>query len=145
LTDSKPSKRPQRSLSRHKAQLAAAALLAKKAREPVLLDLRPLTPIADYFLICHGSARPHVRALADAVAEALRREGAPPRAIEGYAQAHWILMDCGDLIVHIFSQADREYFDLERLWGDAARTEIAADELEGPPAAPVRRRARRAR
>jgi len=140
LTDSKPSRKPRRLTSKRKAEVAAAALVARKAAEPVLLDLRRVTPIADYFLICHGGARPPLHALADAVAEALRREGAAPHAIEGYDQAHWILMDYGDLMVHIFSQADREFFDLERLWGDAERTELAADEPERPAA--TRRRAR---
>jgi ribosome-associated protein len=124
------------------AQVAAAALVAKKAAEPVLLDLRKLTPIADYFLICHGTVRPHLQALADAVAEALQREGVKPHAVEGYAPAHWILLDYGDLIVHIFTQADREFFDLERLWGDARRTEIATDAPERPAEAPARRKAR---
>jgi ribosome-associated protein len=125
------------------ALVAAAALVAKSAAEPVLLDLRKLTPIADYFLICHGTVRPHLQALADAVAEALQLVGVKPHAVEGYAPAHWILMDYGDLMVHIFTQADREFFDLERLWGDAGRTEIASDGPEGPAAAPVRRTAGR--
>jgi ribosome-associated protein len=121
-------KRERRPAARRKADLAAAALAAKKAGQPVLLDLRRLTAIADYFLICHGRARPHVQALADAVAEALNEQGIAPHAVEGYQQARWVLMDYGDLIVHVFAQSEREYFDLERLWGDAPRTEMAAHE-----------------
>lgn len=145
MTEPKPGKTRRRPTSKHKADLAAAALVAKKAGQPVLLDLRSIALIADYFLICHGGARPQVRALADAVAEALQGQGIAPRTIEGYQQARWVLMDYGDLIIHIFAQSEREFFDLERLWGDAPRTEITPDEPRDPAAAPARRRTRRAR
>jgi ribosome-associated protein len=104
-----------------KALLAQRALVDKRAVDPVLLDMREITLITDYFLICHGSSSVHVRALSEGVAEALKEAGARPVGVEGRAAARWILLDFGDLIVHIFAREEREFYALERLWGDAAR------------------------
>jgi len=114
------------SLSSHqKAALAAQIALEKKAYRPVLLDLRELTLIADYFVVCHGNSDVHVRAIVDAIAEGLAQRGETRLSIEGRDDARWMLLDLGDTVVHVFSQADREYYDLERLWGDAPRTELS--------------------
>ena len=115
------------SLSSHqKAALAGQIALEKKAYRPVLLDLRELTLIADYFVVCHGNSDVHVRAIADAIIEGIAQRGETRLGIEGRDDARWILLDLGDTVVHVFSQADREYYDLERLWGDAPRTELSA-------------------
>ena len=113
--------------SGQKAALAGQIVLEKKGYRPVLLDLRELTLIADYFLICHGNSDVHVRAIADAVAEGMAERGETRLRVEGREDARWVLLDLGDLVVHIFSQADREYYDLERLWGDAPRTELSPE------------------
>ena len=104
-----------------KALLARSALIDARALDPVLLDMRPLTLITDYFLICHGTSNVHIRGLADAVLEALKKESISPYGVEGQDDARWILIDYGDLIVHIFAEEEREFYSLERLWSDAAQ------------------------
>jgi len=120
-----------------KTALASAALLDKKAQQAVLLDLRGLTLIADFFLICSGTSSVHVKTLADAVRERLARESVKPYApaggLEGYAQGQWVLLDFGDLMVHVFAPEEREFYSLERLWADAPQQAIEA---------PARRRRR---
>ncbi len=106
------------------------ALVDARARESVLLDMRELTLITDYFLIWHGTSNVHVRGLADAVLEALEEENLRPYGLEGYDHARWILIDYGDLIVHIFAEEERQFYDLERLWSDAAHVLIPASREE---------------
>jgi len=107
--------------SDEKALRARSALIDARALDPVLLDMRPLTLITDYFLICHGTSNVHIRGLADAVRDALKGESISPFGVEGYDDARWILLDYGDLIVHVFAEEEREFYTLERLWSDAAR------------------------
>jgi ribosome-associated protein len=107
--------------SDEKALRAQSALVDARALDPVLLDMRPLTLITDYFLICHGTSNVHIRGLADAVRDALKEAKVGPYGVEGYDDARWILVDYGDVIVHIFAEEEREFYDLERLWSDAAR------------------------
>ena len=104
-----------------KARMAEAALAAKRAVDPVLLDMREITLITDYFLICHGTSNVHIRALGQAVVEALKESGVKPLGVEGRQAARWVLLDYGDVIVHIFAEEEREFYSLERLWGDAPR------------------------
>ena len=84
--------------------------------------------IADYFVIASGSNTNQVQAMADSVREALGRAGHEPRQVEGYGSANWILMDYGDLIVHIFSRDDRLFYDLERIWRDGK--EVTEEDLK---------------
>lgn len=105
--------------ARAKAQRAETALTDKRAIEPILLDMRKITLITDYFLICHGTSRVHVRALGDAVLESLKDVGVRPTGVEGRDEGQWVLLDYGDLIVHIFGEEEREFYSLERLWSDA--------------------------
>ena len=91
-----------------------------------MLDLRGITLIADYFLLCHGTSSVHIRAVADAVVERLAKRGIKPYGVEGYGQVGWTLLDYGDVIVHIFSEERREFYSLERLWGDAPRKPVVA-------------------
>jgi len=112
--------------SQEKATLAAQIAVEKKACHPVLLDLRDLTLITDFFLICHGNSDVHVRAIADAMLEGFTEQGIRHIGMEGREDARWVLLDFGDLVVHVFLEEDRAYFDLERLWGDAPKTELAS-------------------
>ncbi len=93
----------------------------KKASRIVLLDLRGISLIADYFLICSGDSERQLQAIADEVLDKTEQEQAPPRRIEGTAESGWILMDFGSVVLHIFSLAQRDHYQLERLWS-AART-----------------------
>ena len=100
------------------ALLAAEAAESKRAEAVVVLDLRDQTLITDYFVICTGTSRVQIRAIVDGVAEALA--GHCPRVVrEGDASAQWVLLDCGDVVVHVFGPEARTFYRLERLWGDA--------------------------
>ena len=110
---------------------AVRAALDKKAQDVVVLDLRKTPAFTDYFLLCSGHNTRQVQAIADAVEEALRAANVRPAHVEGYERAEWILMDFFTFIVHVFSPHTREFYSLERLWGDAERIEVS-DEL--PPA-----------
>ena len=105
---------------------AIAAALDKKALETVVLDLRKSSAFTDFFLICTGANTRQGQAIADSIQEALRPAGVRPALIEGYEHADWILIDYFDFVVHIFAPATREFYALERLWGDAKRIEIPA-------------------
>lgn len=108
---------------------AIAAAQDKKASELVVLDLRRSSAFTDYFLLCTGQNQRQVKAIADAVEEALKRAKLRPAHVEGYDRAEWVLLDYFTFIVHIFTPATREFYGLERLWGQAVR--IAVDEPEG--------------
>ena len=105
--------------SHQKAALAGQIAAEKKGYRPVLLDLRELTVITDYFLICHGTSSVHIQSLAEAVREAFRERGIRPFGAEGEKEGRWVLLDYGDVVVHVFSEEDRQFYDLERLWSDA--------------------------
>lgn len=103
-------------------QLARAAVdLAsdKKAFDILLLDVRDVTTIADYFLVCSGNNSRQIQAIAEAIDEELGKQGAQLLHREGVADSGWLLLDFGDIIVHIFGPKEREYYRFERLWGEA--------------------------
>jgi ribosome-associated protein len=104
--------------------LAIAAAEDKQAHKLVVLDLRKSAGFTDYFLIASGTNTRQVRAIADAVMESLAAKGAKPAYVEGYDRSEWILLDYFDFIVHVFAPETRVFYDLERLWGNADRTEI---------------------
>lgn len=104
---------------------ARLAALERNAREPVLLDLRGLCDAADFFLIASGDSDVHARAIADNILERLEASGLRPVGVEGRSGGRWILLDYVSLIVHIFLPRVREFYQLERLWGDAPRSELA--------------------
>lgn len=106
-------------------QHAAHAALDKKAAEVVLLDLRKLSSFTDYFLMASAGNQKQLVAIADAVQETLRREGVRPNHVEGYPRQEWILLDYDDFVVHLFTPRTRSFYGLERLWGEAARIEVA--------------------
>ena len=105
---------------------AMDAALDKKAIDPVLLDLRQASAFTDFFLIFTGSNLRQVQAIADGIEETLKKRGTRPALIEGSKRAEWVLIDYFDFIVHIFTPATREFYSLERLWGDAERIEVSA-------------------
>jgi ribosome-associated protein len=91
----------------------------KKASDIVLLEIGSLTTLADYFVICSGSSERQLNAIADGIAEALRDEGIKPIGREGSANAHWMLVDYGSVIVHVMAPPERDFYQLERLWAEA--------------------------
>src|SRR5690625_617698 len=91
----------------------------RKAENCIVLDMQQITTIADYFVIWHGNNERQVQAIAQSVREKLDEENYTIERIEGYQEARWILIDIGDVICHIFHKEEREYYNLERLWGDA--------------------------
>ena len=103
------------------AQLMAEAADEKKAFDILILDLRGLTYLADYFVICSGSNTTQVGAIADQILQALAMQGIRTSHIEGQAGSTWVLMDYGDVVVHIFDEQTRIYYSLEKLWHDAPR------------------------
>ncbi|MBX6351503.1 MAG: ribosome silencing factor [Clostridia bacterium] len=96
-----------------------------KADDLVVLDLGGLTVVADYYVIATARNPIHARAVADAVARGMDEAGRPPRHQEGYGEGRWILQDYGDVVLHLFLPDVRRAYDLERLWGDALRVELA--------------------
>jgi ribosome-associated protein len=100
-------------------RVAAHAALEKKAINLVVLDLQGLSSVADFFLVCSARSTPQADTIAEAVRGALRAEGVRPRHGEGSAESGWLLLDYGDVVVHVFLEETREFYALERLWGDA--------------------------
>lgn len=107
--------------------LAAQSARDKKACDILILNLKDLSPITDYFAICSGESELHVRAIANQIVEDLEKRGERPWHVEGYSRANWVLLDYVDVVVHVFSQKIREYYALERLWGDAPMQKISVD------------------
>ncbi|MEW6162848.1 MAG: ribosome silencing factor [Nitrospirota bacterium] len=99
----------------------ARVALDKKAKDVLILDLKGLTIIADYFVICSGESTTHVRAVAEGMEERSARAGTRPLGVEGLNYSHWVLIDYGDVIVHIFEEGTRNFYELEKLWIDAER------------------------
>lgn len=106
---------------------AAEAAAGKKASDLVGLDLSGLQGVADYFLICSAASEPQVKAIAEAVEERLRAIGAKPWHVEGREGRRWVLLDYVDLVVHVFHEKTREYYLLERLWGDARSVDLGVE------------------
>ncbi len=102
-----------------KVRRAARAALDKRATDLVVLDVRGISSVADYFLICSGRSTTQVETIADAIREELKSEGIRPLHAEGVAESGWILLDYGDVLMHVFLEDTRAYYALERLWGDA--------------------------
>ncbi|MCX8072914.1 MAG: ribosome silencing factor [Candidatus Binatia bacterium] len=114
--------------ARDSALICARAALDKKAYDLVLLEVRSLTSLADYFLICSGRSDTQVQAISQAIEEAMYRAGRKPLSIEGYRHGHWVVQDFGDVVVHIFFEPVRDFYDLERLWAKAPRVPLPETE-----------------
>ena len=106
--------------------LAVSAALDKKAEHVHVLDLRRGSAFTDFFIIATGNNIRQVQAIADGIEASLKKTGVRPALVEGYARAEWILLDYFDFIVHVFTPATREFYALERLWGDAEPVEVSA-------------------
>lgn len=118
--------------AREQAEKAREVCEEHKASNVLLIDLEG-SVVADYFVIAAGRSRIQVQAIADAVADALAEEGVPLGHREGYDSARWILLDFGDVVVHVFSEEDRRFYALERLWGDLGDDNAAMGPEEGTP------------
>ena len=107
------------------------AAFDKKASDVVVLDLRGTPAFTDFFVLCSGQNTRQVKAIVDAVEDALRAVKVRPSHIEGYDRAEWVLMDYFNFIVHVFAPQTREFYSLERLWGDAERIDVTDDSAAG--------------
>jgi len=106
--------------------LAIEAIRDRKGSDLIELDLRGISDATDYFLIASGTSDTHVRSVAEHVLDALARGGVRPNHVEGLRSGRWVLIDCFDFVVHIFHPAAREFYRLERLWGDAPAQALEA-------------------
>ena len=100
------------------AKIAVNALEDRKAEDVTVIDISEISPIADYFIIANGTNQNQLQAMKDAADEALYKAGVKVQPVEGNQSSTWILMDYGDIIIHIFSKEDRLFYDLERTWRD---------------------------
>lgn len=105
--------------------IAVKALDGKQGKDIKALRIADQTTLADYFIICNGTSNTQVRALADAVEEAMSKAGEEPHHIEGHRGGQWTLMDYSSVVVHIFTEEGREFYGLERLWSDAQAVDVS--------------------
>ena len=117
-----------KTIETHAAAVAYKAIADKLGEDIVVLDIKEISSLADYFVIAQGKNTIHVRAMAEHVDEQLAKVDVKTRHVEGYAASRWILMDFGFMVVHLFCKEEREYYRLERLWADARH--VLQDELE---------------
>lgn len=114
--------------SKKLAKLACDALADKKADDIKIIDISKVSVLADYFIIAGGMNRNQVQAMADNVEETIGKElQVSPKQVEGYSSANWILMDYGDIVIHIFDKENRLFYDLERIWRDGK--DVSVEEL----------------
>jgi ribosome-associated protein len=121
--------------SKELAYKASESIFNKKGFDVTILDLRKLTPIADFFVICSADSDTQVKAIADEVEKNLKELGSRTWHREGFKSLNWVLLDYVDVVVHIFKKEIREYYNLERLWGDAT-----VDKLEDPAVVKTRKK-----
>lgn len=111
-------------------EVAAQAAVGKKGVKPVALDLRDLDGVADYFLIVSGGSEVQVKAIAEAVQEKLSERGVKAWHVEGVGNRKWVLLDYVEVVVHVFHERTREYYMLDRLWGDAGNVDLGLDSAD---------------
>lgn len=107
------------------ARLLKSAAAEKKAWDPVLIDLRKQTTVADYFVICEGETDRQARAIADGMIDAAKQQQVRPLAVDGYEDATWILLDFDSVLAHVFLPGERSFYDLESLWAPAVKRRSA--------------------
>lgn len=112
--------------SKEMVKLAYQALSDKKGEDIKIIDIQSVSVLADYFIIADGSNPNQVQAMADNVEEILEKAGCECKQIEGYQNANWILMDYGDIVLHLFDEENRLFYDLERIWRDGTVIEKEA-------------------
>ena len=115
-------------------ELAVRTIVDHKGLEPVILEVKGLCSFADYFIVCSGGSRRHVLALAQHLDESLSKAGAKPLGMEGMEEGQWVLMDYNDVVIHIFSQPLREFYNLEGLWAEAPQTRVDSAAYAASPA-----------
>ena len=115
---------------KERAILCANASLKKKAKDLVILNVKTLSSFTDYFIICSGTSDRQVQAIASSIQEDLKALGILPLGVEGERLGKWVLMDYDDVIIHIFYEPVRDFYEIERLWFDAPRMEIEDDVTE---------------
>lgn len=113
--------------ARERAALAARTAVENKAKDVVILDMRQITPMYDFLVLCNGNSRRQIHTLAEEVDAALTAVGDRREGIEGYEASKWVVQDYGDVVVHVFDPETREYYGLEDLWADAPRVEGESD------------------
>ena len=113
--------------SKEIANYLSELILQKKGTNIKILELKKLTPVSDYFVICSGDSTTQVKAIADNIETKLREKGIKPIGKEGFKQAHWVLIDYGDVVVHVFETETRDYYELEKFWLDAPRIPVNAE------------------
>ena len=113
------------------ARMAGRLALEKKGFDVRILRLKELSSVCDYFLIVSGEADIHVKAIAQSIIEGLKEAGERPMHVEGMVEGNWVLLDYIDVIVHVFKEPTRQFYSLERLWGDAPIEELADEALAG--------------
>lgn len=126
----------QQSRSLERARAAARVAELNRGRDIAIIDLRELTPLFDYFVLVTGTSRRQLHAISEEIDDVLARDFGDQRmGIEGYADSRWILLDFGDVVVHLFDEETRQYYDLEQLWAGAKRVplEPAQDPATGEP------------
>jgi len=106
-------------------RVAVRAADEKKAENIVALNMKGISLVADYFMICHGNSEKQVQAIAREIKEKAEEQQIPVKRLEGFDEAKWVLVDLGDVVVHVFHKDDRAYYNLERLWGDAPLEDVA--------------------
>lgn len=106
------------------AQLAATAAEEKKAQDITILDIRGCSVIADYFVICHGNSQTQVQAIVENIKKKIQNRNISVRGIEGLPEARWVLIDLNDVVVHVFHKEERDFYGLERIWGDALQVSV---------------------
>lgn len=111
--------------SKEMTTITIKALEDKKAEEIRIIDISEVSILADYFIIANGGNRNQIQAMTDSVEDALGRQGCHVRQIEGYETANWVLMDFGDIIVHLFDKENRLFYDLERIWRDGKSIDVS--------------------
>lgn len=110
--------------------LCVNASLKKKAKNLIILNVKEYSSFADYFIICSGTSDRQVQAITASIQENLKEYGIMPLGIEGEKLGRWVLMDYADVIIHIFYEPVREFYDIERLWSDAPRMEVGDEVIE---------------
>jgi ribosome-associated protein len=116
--------------TRQKILLAVNAALEKKAKNIVILNIQNVTSFADYTVICSGTSDRQVQSIASSIEESMKKAGTRPLGVEGEKGGRWVLMDYADIVVHVFYEPVREFYDIERLWSDAPKMEVADDTVE---------------
>ncbi len=114
-------------MSLAKAFLSVQAAANKKAENMKILDLHEISSFTDYFMVCSGHSDRQVQAIADSIVIQLKEDGFTPISVEGYREGRWVVVDFGDVVIHVFMDALREYYDIEQLWHDARKVPIPAE------------------